>query len=108
MESILLVIHLLVVLALIAVVLLQRSEGGGLGMGGGGGGGGLVSVRGTANMLTRITKYLAAVFFVTSLTLAILASNRQGPESILDAAPAAPVETTAPAEPAQPGVPLSQ
>ena len=55
-----------------------------------------------------LTKYLAALFFVTSLTLAILASNRQGPESILDAAPAAPVETTAPAEPAQPGVPLSQ
>ena len=110
MESIVLVIHLLVVLALIGVVLLQRSEGGGLGMGGGGGGG-LVSVRGTANMLTRATAVLAGVFFLTSLTLAILASSRLEPQSILDAAPAAPTAPVTPAEPqepAQPGVPLSQ
>ncbi len=110
MESVLLVIHLLVVLSLIAVVLLQRSEGGGLGMGGGSGGG-LVSVRGTANMLSRATAVLAGVFFLTSLTLAILASNRSEPRSILDAAPPAPTAPVTPAEPtepAQPGVPLSQ
>ena len=105
MESILLVIHLLVVLALIIVVLLQRSEGGGLGMGGGGGGGGLVSVRGSANLLTRATAVLAVAFFVTSMTLAILASNRTETRSIMDEAPVVPAQ---PEPPAQPGVPLSQ
>ncbi|MDH3230646.1 MAG: preprotein translocase subunit SecG [Alphaproteobacteria bacterium] len=104
MESILLVIHLLVILAMIIVVLLQRSEGGGLGIGGGGGGG-LVSVRGSANLLTRTTAILAVAFFVTSLTLAILASSRTETRSIMDEAPAAP---TQPEQPAQPGVPLSQ
>ncbi len=113
MQSIVLVIHLLIVLALIGVVLLQRSEGGGLGMGGGASGG-LVSVRGTANMLSRATAILAAVFFLTSVTLAILASGRDEARSILDEPPAAtsaPVAPTAPAEPpepARPGVPLSQ
>lgn len=107
METILIVIQLLVVLAMIVVILLQRSEGGGLGIGGGGGGG-LVSVRGSANLLSRTTAILAAVFFCTSLALAIIASNRSAPSSILDAAP---VTTTAPAapsnQPAEPGVPLS-
>lgn len=107
MQSIVLVFHLLIVLALIGVVLLQRSEGGGLGMGGGSGGG-LVSVRGSANLLSRATKYLAAVFFATSITLAILASGRDEARSILDDAPAAASAPAAPAEPAQPGVPLSQ
>ena len=107
MESILLVIHLLVILALIIVVLLQRSEGGGLGIGGGGGGG-LVSVRGSANLLSRTTAILAVVFFVTSMTLAILASTRTETRSIMDEAPTAPAVPTQPAEPAQPGVPLSQ
>ncbi len=107
MIPIVLVIHLLIVLSLIGVVLLQRSEGGGLGMGGGTGGG-LVSVRGTANMLSRATAILAAVFFLTSITLAILSSGRDEARSILDEPPAA---VTAPAEqqePTQPGVPLSQ
>lgn len=103
MEAIVLVVHLLVILSLIIVVLLQRSEGGGLGIGGGGGG--LVSVRGSANLLTRATAILAVAFFVTSLTLAILASTRMESRSIMDETPAAPA---APAEPSQPGVPLSQ
>lgn len=108
MEEILLVIHLLVVLALIVIVLLQRSEGGGLGIGGGGGGAGLVSVRGTANLLTRTTAILATVFFITSIALAIIANTRTAPTSIMDGAQPA---TTAPVEsdqPAEPGVPLSQ
>ena len=107
MEAILLVIHLLVILALIIAVLLQRSEGGGLGIGGGGGGG-LVSVRGSANLLTRTTAILAVVFFVTSLTLAILASNRMESRSIMDDVPATPAVPAQPQQPAQPGVPLSQ
>ncbi len=108
MQAVVLVFHLLIVLALIGVVLLQRSEGGGLGMGGGSGGG-LVSIRGTANMLSRATGILAAVFFMTSITLAVLASVRDEPGSIFDETPAAatapPVEQP---EPVRPGVPLSQ
>ncbi len=107
MEAIILVIHLLVILTLIIVVLLQRSEGGGLGIGGGGGGG-LVSVRGSANLLTRTTAILAVAFFVTSLTLAIMASSRMEPRSIMDEAPAVPAAPAQPEQPGQPGVPLSQ
>ena len=105
METIVLVIHLILAVALVGVVLIQRSEGGGLGIGGGGGG--LMSVRGTANMLTRVTAVLAAGFMVTSLTLAIIASQRSEPRSILES----PAGTTAPAQPKtpeKPGVPLSQ
>ena len=72
MTTIILVIHLLIAVALVIAVLLQRSEGGGLGIGGSGGGSGLVSVRGTSNLLTRATAILAACFMLTSLTLAIL------------------------------------
>jgi preprotein translocase subunit SecG len=98
MNNVLLVVHLLVALAMIGVVLLQRSEGGGLGIGGGGGGGGMggfLTGRGTANLLTRATAILAAVFMVTSLTLSILAGGRTEPTSILDDLPStapAPVE----------------
>jgi preprotein translocase subunit SecG len=110
MESVLLVIQLLVVLALIVVILLQRSEGGGLGIGGGQGGG-LVSVRGTANLLTRATAILAAAFFVTSILLAVLAANRTESGSVLDnslSSPVAPAAPAAPEQPAAPGVPLSE
>lgn len=76
MESVVLVIHLIFALAIIGLVLLQRSEGGGLGIGGGGGGiGGLATAKGTANALTKMTAICAAGFFVTSLTLGILASK---------------------------------
>ena len=87
METVVIVIHLMVVLALVGVVLLQRSEGGALGVGGGGGG--LMSSRGTANVLTRATAILAGLFFLTSLTLAILArTGTEKPGSILDKVPA--------------------
>ena len=89
MQTVIIVIHLMVVLALVAVVLLQRSEGGALGIGGGGG---FMSSRGTANVLTRATAILAAVFFVTSIVLTILARNGERPSSILDQ-----VNTLAPA-----------
>ena len=71
MITVVLVIHLLVAIALVGTVLLQRSEGGGLGMGGGGGGGGgggFMSGRETANLLTRATGVLAAIFMSTSGT----------------------------------------
>lgn len=82
MQTVLIVIHLMIVIALVAVVLLQRSEGGGLGIGGGGGG--MMAARASGNPLTKITGILAAAFFITSLTLGIMARYEQGPTSILD------------------------
>jgi preprotein translocase subunit SecG len=89
MGTVLIVIHLMVVLAMIGMVLLQRSEGGALGMGGGGGGGGggFMSARGAANVLTRSTGILAAAFFVTSITLSILAKYEARPTDVLDQVP---------------------
>jgi len=84
MQTVIIVVHLFIVLALIGVVLLQRSEGGlGLG-GGGGGGGGFMTGRGQANALTRATAILAGLFFLTSVSLAWIASHARGPRSIFD------------------------
>jgi len=77
----------MLVVALIGVVLLQRSEGGGLGIGGGSG---FMTSRGTANVLTRATAVLAGLFFVTSLILSILAGMNRKPSSILQGEPAGP------------------
>jgi preprotein translocase subunit SecG len=86
MIAIITVVHLLIVLALIATVLLQRSEGGALGIGGGGGGGGggMFTSRGAGNALTRTTAILAVCFFVTSLSLAYLSRGNSSGSSILD------------------------
>ena len=102
MITIILVIHLMLAIALIATVLLQRSEGGALGIGGGGGGGGfgLMSARGTANLLTRATAVIATCFIATSLLLAVLAGGGREPTSILD--------QPASEQSQQPAVPLSQ
>ncbi|MBI1301172.1 MAG: preprotein translocase subunit SecG [Alphaproteobacteria bacterium] len=76
MEEVVLVIHLILALAIIGLVLLQRSEGGGLGIGGGGGGlGSFASAKGTANALTKMTALCATGFFITSITLAVLAGS---------------------------------
>ncbi|MGB0921559.1 MAG: preprotein translocase subunit SecG [Alphaproteobacteria bacterium] len=105
METVILVVHLLIAIALIATVLLQRSEGGALGIGGGGGGGGgFMSARGTANVLTRTTAILAGAFFLTSIILTILAKGEAAAPSILETAPDAPI--LAPLVPAEPQVPL--
>lgn len=80
MQQVLIVIHLMLVLALIGAVLLQRSEGGGLGIGGGGG---FMTNRGTANVLTRATAVLAGLFFATSLLLSILAGVNRKPTTII-------------------------
>ncbi|MFQ6018887.1 MAG: preprotein translocase subunit SecG [Kiloniellaceae bacterium] len=101
MTNILLIIHLILALAMVGVVLLQRSEGGGLGIGGGGGGGGFLTGRGTANLLTRTTAILAAGFMTTSLLLSILASEPRQPRSLLDE-PSSPVQE----QPVQPTVPV--
>ena len=85
MENVLLVAYLLIVLALIAVILIQRSEGGGLGMGSANSNG-LISVRGQANLLTRTTAVLAALFFATAIGLTILAELNRNTSDILDSA----------------------
>lgn len=85
LSNILIVAYLLIVIALIAVILLQRSEGGGLGMGTSSSNG-LISVRGSANLLTRTTGILAALFFATAIGLTILAELDRGTDSILDRA----------------------
>ncbi len=84
MENIVLIIHLILALCLIGVVLLQRSEGGGLGMGGGGGGGGLVSSRGAATALGKLTWLFALCFIATSITLTIFAAQNSADSSVLD------------------------
>jgi preprotein translocase subunit SecG len=85
MQTVLIVIHLMVVIALVGVVLLQRSEGGGLGIGGGSG---FMTARGAANALTRATGILAIAFFATSLGLSLLARYGEKPIDILDQPPA--------------------
>ncbi|MFK7839635.1 MAG: preprotein translocase subunit SecG [Bdellovibrionales bacterium] len=118
MENVVLVIHLFLALAIIGLVLLQRSEGGGLGIGGGGGGmGGLATPQGVGNALTKATAICAAAFFCTSLTLGVLASqasrDRTGLADALSASsvPAAieaPV-TDAPETPVEvPSVPITE
>jgi preprotein translocase subunit SecG len=85
MQTVVIVIHLMIVLVLIGAVLLQKSEGGGLGMGGGAG---FMSSRGTANLLTRTTAILAVGFFATSLLLSWIASIERKPTSIIGSQPA--------------------
>ncbi len=94
MENVLLVAYLLIVLALIAVILIQRSEGGGLGMGSANSNG-LVSVRGQANLLTRTTAVLAALFFASAIGLTIMAELSRTTSDILDSAATPNGETPA-------------
>jgi preprotein translocase subunit SecG len=93
MQHVIIVIHLMLVLALIGVVLLQRSEGGGLGIGSTGG---FMTSRGTANVLTRATAIMAGLFFLTSLLLSILAGVGHKPTSILEGGQSAPTVPGAP------------
>jgi len=105
MEAVLLTIHLIVTIALIGVILLQRSEGGALGIGGSGGGN-LFSARGAANALTRTTAILAVVFFATSIALTILSVRANKPKSVFDqATPATQQGSPAPATPVLPKLP---
>ncbi|MEM9494438.1 MAG: preprotein translocase subunit SecG [Pseudomonadota bacterium] len=98
MTAVVLTLHTLIVLGLIGVVLLQRSEGGALGMGAGSGGG-FMTGRGAANALTRTTSILAALFFATSLGLAIFAGGGESAEDAIE-------ELTGEAAP-DPNAPLS-
>ena len=101
MQTLIIVIHLMIVLSMIGFVLLQKSEGGGLGIGSTGG---FLSSRGTSNVLTKTTGALAAGFFATSLLLSILAGMHRNPGSILGGSgsgtPTAPVSGSVPTAPA--------
>src|SRR6266702_6392837 len=125
MIVILFVVHVLIALALIGVVMLQKSEGGALGMGGGGMSG-FMTGRSTANLLTRTTAILAALFFGTSILLVVLGNSTRAPRSIIDEgggspltvpvkpgapvvpAPATPAAPVQPAPPAVPSAPLAR
>jgi preprotein translocase subunit SecG len=98
MQTVVIVIHLMIVAVLIGAVLLQKSEGGGLGMGGGAG---FMSSRGTANLLTRMTAILAVGFFITSLFLSWLAGYDRKPSSIIGS-PASQSQPAGGAAPVQP------
>jgi preprotein translocase subunit SecG len=133
MITVVLAFHLLLAVTLIGVVLLQKNEGGALGMGGGGGMSGFMTGRTTANLLTRTTAIVAALFFLTSIALAMMAASQRAPRSLIElpasnappSLPAAPGSTTipipsvpppaasppaapAPAAPAQPSAPLAK
>ncbi len=95
METVIIVIHLMVIVALVAVVLLQRSEGGALGIGGSNA---FLTARGQGNVLTRATTILGIAFFLTSAAMTIYTRFQAPPSAILDTVPA----TTAPAVPTTP------
>jgi len=108
MTFVLLVVHLFVTLALIGLVLIQRSEGGGLGIGSSQGMGAFMGGRGTANLLTRTTAILGALFFGLSLALALLNRGTVAGHSLFDEPPpaaSAPATPVAPATPAPPAAP---
>lgn len=84
MENAILIIHLVLVVFLVGIVLLQRSEGGALGMGGGGGG--VMSGRGAATALQRATWYIAGGFLATSLILTVMATTERRSSSVFDEA----------------------
>lgn len=94
MENVVLIIHLILALGLIAVVLLQRSEGGGLGMGGGGG---ATTGRAPATAMSKVTWLLAIAFIITSLTLTIIAAQNSAGSSVIDQLGITPPAQNAPA-----------
>ena len=106
--NVLLVINVFVCVALIAVVLLQRSEGGALGLGGGGGPSGFMTARGAGDLLTRVTWILAFSFFLISITLTVLTGRLHGGVgSLVDHINVNSLDLSAPAKPAAPAAPSS-
>jgi preprotein translocase subunit SecG len=102
MQTVIIVVHLMVIVALVAVVLLQRSEGGALGIGGGNN---LMSTRSQGNVLTKATTFLGIAFFATSIAMTVLSRLTAPPSSILDQVPAATTEpATAPVDGAGSGI----
>lgn len=99
MENVILIVHLFLALGLIAVVLMQRSEGGGLGMGGGGAAAG----RSPATALGKVTWILAICFIITSITLTIFAAQNASGTSVIDQLGITPPAQNAPGDLVVPG-----
>lgn len=110
MGSVLLVVHLITAIFLVALILMQRSNGGALnGLGGGSGANSFLSARGTGNLLTRATAVLATIFFITSMALAIYYKGAEHKTaSIADAARAIPVQSVPVSAPDVPNVPTAE
>jgi preprotein translocase subunit SecG len=122
MFAFLLIVQTLIAVALISVILMQRSEGGGLGVGGSSSG--FMTARGAADFLTRSTAVLGGAFIVLSIVMAAIAGATRTPAKIdtslagkiatpqqqqSQPAPAQPAPSTAPAQNQQaPAVPLAQ
>ncbi len=106
MIAAILVLHVFIAVALIGSILIQRSEGGALGMGGGSMGG-LMTARGSANLLTRVTAGLAVCFFATSILLAIMAGGTKTTRSIVDQPASTAPAPIQPDQPQLPRVPLN-
>lgn len=111
MTAVVLVIHVLLAIALVAVILLQRSEGGALGIGGGPGG--LMSARGAGNVLTRVTAVIAVCFMLTSIGLTFIEAVEAPETSIAEEIQkqqqdSAPTPADEPAESSKPAVPLAE
>jgi preprotein translocase subunit SecG len=100
MGTIILVIYITATIAMIALILIQRSEGGALGIGGGGGG--FVSGRGAANILTRMTAILATIFFTAAIALGILGHRTPPSSAVVGGQEKAPVSESAPASESAP------
>jgi preprotein translocase subunit SecG len=100
LANILLVVNVFVCIALIAIVLVQRSEGGALGMGGGGGGpGGFMTARGAGDLLTRVTWILAFVFFALAIAQTLIIGRAHGHSEIIDRLNAQSLDFSTPAKP---------
>ncbi len=106
MESVILVIHLIVALSIIVIVLIQPSEAGGF-LGSGGSMSNMMAPRRSGDVLTRMTTILAGIFFLTSLSLAIIAEHRGPAKSILEELPPVPATQTAPATQTTPATPAA-
>jgi preprotein translocase subunit SecG len=105
--NIILVVNVFVCVALVAIVLLQRSEGGALGMGGGSPSG-FMTARGAGDLLTRITWILAGVFFLLSIILTVLTGKLHGGVgSLIDHINLNSVDLTTPSKPGAPAAPAS-
>jgi preprotein translocase subunit SecG len=112
MIQVILVIHIFLAIALVASILIQKSEGGALGIGGGGMSG-FMTGRSTANLLTRTTAGLAVAFFLTSITLAMFAGHGRVTHSVVEGPLPSPLQRPAPtpvkpAAPAAPSAPLAK
>ena len=107
LANVLLVVNVFVCIALIALVLIQRSEGGALGMGGGGGPSGFLTTRGAGDLLTRTTWILAFIFFGLAIAQTLLIGRAHGHSSIVDRLNAQTLNFSTPAKPAAPAAPAS-